>query len=293
MDESFVRTAGINGFLTVPEGVFRTGEDESGRNVELLRQEAEKVSMFVKAGRLRELVDQRSFSSAFNVAALRISDDECYGYLEEGYAVNGGRFSCSSTQALKRPDVVRYEERMRDRYVPPQHKRILLLLPCSAKKPYHISKTHRMFSSAIHTGPWDTLVHEVIVTSPLGVVPRELDAFYPANSYDIPVTGQWKPEEKDRIVRMLRDLVSKGGYEKVISHLGEDDALVSEVCPEMVSTCVGDSTSPASLKNLEEAVRTITKDFKAPDWSTDRNECARCVMTYQFGRDIADALMEG
>lgn len=135
-------------------------------------------------------------------------------------------------------------------------------------------------------------MHEVIVTSPLGIVPRELDAFYPANAYDIPVTGQWKPEEKDRIVRMLEDLIKKGSYEKVISHLGDDDSLVGSVCPEMVSTCVGDAVSPASLKNLEEAVRSMTKGMDAKDWGYDRKECARSALAYQFGRDAADALMK-
>jgi len=147
--------------------------------------------------------------------------------------------------------------------------------------------------SAIHTGPWDTLVHEVIVTSPLGVVPRELDAFYPANAYDIPVTGEWKPEEKARISRMLADLVSKGHYEKVISHLGEDDELIKDVIPEFTSTVVGDGTSPASLKNLETAIREMTKGIKGLDWGNDRKETVRSALMYQFGKEAADLLMEG
>ena len=292
VDESFVRVAGDNGYSTTAEGIMECGMDCSPANFNHLRDEASKAAVFIKAGRLRELVDQRSFASASGVAALRIYDAEYYDDEEEGFAVNGVRFSCNTVQSLRRPDIVRHEQRMRERYVPPQHKRVLLLLPCSAKKPYHISRTHRMFGSAIHTGPWDTLVHEVIVTSPLGVVPRELDAFYPANAYDIPVTGEWKPEEKARIVRMLKDLVSKGKYEKVISHLGEDDELVAEVFPEMTSTSVGDGVSPASLANLDNAVRELTKDWKALDWNTDRRESVRSALMYQFGKEIADAIID-
>ena len=292
VDESFIRTAGDNGYHTLAEGTVYIGSDCSPANSAELKTELSKVSTFIKAGRLRELVDQRSFAHADGVAALRIFDADYYDFQEEGFAVNAGRFSCNTVQALRRPDIVRHENRMRDWYVPPEHKKVLLLLPCSAKKPYHISRTHRMFGSAIHTGPWDTLVHEVIVTSPLGVVPRELDAFYPANSYDIPVTGEWKPEEKARISRMLKDLISKGHYEKVISHLGEDDELVRDVCPDMVSTSVGDSVSPASLDNLDKAVREMTKDWKALDWNTDRKECVRSALTYQFGKEVADAIMD-
>ena len=34
-------------------------------------------------------------------------------------------------------------------------------------------------------------LHELIVTSPVGLVPRELENSYPASSYDIPVIGIW------------------------------------------------------------------------------------------------------
>ena len=293
VDETFVRMAGDNGYHTTSEGIMYAGTDVSPANAAELKIEVSKAAVFIKAGRLRELVDQRSFATANGVAALRVFDKDYYDFQEEGFAVNAGRFSCNTVQSLRRPDVVRHEVRMAERYTPPAHKKILLLLPCSAKKPYHISRTHRMFASAVHTGPWDTLVHEVIVTSPLGVVPRELDAFYPASSYDIPVTGEWKPEEKDRIVRMLRDLVSKGNYERVISHLGEDDELVRDVCPGMVSTSVGDSVSPASLSKLETAIREMTKEYKALDWNSDRKETVRSALAYQFGPEAADALLEG
>jgi archaeosine synthase len=38
-------------------------------------------------------------------------------------------------------------------------------------------------------------VAQVILTSPLGVVPRELERVFPAANYDIPVTGDWDAEE--------------------------------------------------------------------------------------------------
>ncbi|MBQ5447964.1 MAG: DUF5591 domain-containing protein, partial [Candidatus Methanomethylophilus sp.] len=199
VDDGFARAAGTNGFSLIPEGMLSGSEDYSQSNCAEMERELSKVHTFITAGRLRELVDQRSFSSAEEVAILRLFDDVGYEYQEEACTIAGGRFSCNTTQALRRPDVARYQKTLSERYVPPEHKKVLLLLPCSAKKPYHISKSHKLFSQAIHTAQHDTLVHEVIVTSPLGIVPRELDAFYPANSYDIPVTGEWKPEEKETI----------------------------------------------------------------------------------------------
>lgn len=292
VDDSFCRAAGINGVSLIPEGNVASDKDCSEDNVSELDREAAKVARFIGAGRLRELVDQRSFSSADEVAALRIFDAEGYGYQEECCSTTGCRFSCNTVQALRRPDIARYQKVLSERYVVPSHKKVLLLLPCSAKKPYHTSKTHKLFASAIHTASHDTLVHEVIVTSPLGIVPRELDAMYPANSYDIPVTGEWKCEEKATIRRMLKELLEKGHYEKVVCHLGEDAELVEGLCDGMVETVVGDPVSPKSLENLDKALRDATKGMEPVDYLVDRREAIRSVLSFQFGKDVADAIMD-
>ena len=289
-DDSLPRAAGLEHVMLMPEAeVYMAEGDVVGANIGNMEAELEKVRMFVRADRLRELADQRSFSSPSNVALLRLYDQNAYAYAEETCSTVGCRFSCNSTQALRRPDLKRYRDRMRD-YRKPEHKRILLLLPCSAKKPYHISKTHRAFASAIHTAQHDTLVHEVIVTSPLGMVPRELDACYPANSYDIPVTGEWKCEERAMIRQMVGDLIAQG-YDKVICHLGEDYELV-EGLADMECTVVGDPTSPKSLENLDKALRVAAKGMETVDYLVDRNNLARGLLEFQFGREIADLLMD-
>ena len=290
-DDSVARVAGAGGILSVPEGEIIVNEDATEENIKAINDECSKIHHFIRGERLRELVDQRAPSSASSVAVLRIFDDEGYAYQEEMCSTVGCRFSCNTTQALRRPEVLRYRNMIMERYEKPEHKRVLVLLPCSAKKPYHISKTHRRFASAIHTADHDSLVHEVIVTSPLGAVPRELDVFFPPKSYDIPVTGQWKPEEKEFIRELVGHIIEQG-YDTVISHLGEDTELVSGLC-EMKETVVGDPTSPASLQNLDNALREATKGMEgAGDYTTDRKETIRSVLTFQFGREIADAIMD-
>ena len=290
-DDSVARVSGANGILSIPEGDIIAGGDTTEENIKAINEECSKIRHFIRGERLRELVDQRAPSSASSVAVLRIFDDEGYAYQEEMCSTVGCRFSCNTTQALRRPEVLRYRKMIMERYEKPEHKRVLVLLPCSAKKPYHISKTHRRFASAIHTADHDSLVHEVIVTSPLGAVPRELDVFFPPKSYDIPVTGQWKPEEKEFIRELVGHIIEQG-YDTVISHLGEDTELVSGLC-EMKETVVGDPTSPASLQNLDDALREATKGMEGKgDYTTDRNETIRSVLTFQFGREIADAVMD-
>ncbi len=288
-DDSLPRAAGLNGIRLMPEAEVSTGSDETEYNLKAMGEELEKVRMFIAADRLRELADQRSFSSPSSVALLRLFDQDAYAYEEECCSTVGCRFSCNTTQALRRPDLKRYRDRIA-LYRKPEHKRILLLLPCSAKKPYHISKSHRAFASAIHTAQHDTLVHEVIVTSPLGIVPRELDACYPANSYDIPVTGEWKCEEKRMIREMVGAMIAQG-YDKVVCHLGEDYELV-EGLADMECTVVGDPTSPKSLENLDKALRAAAKGMDGVDYLIDRNNQARNVLEFQFGKEVSDVLMD-
>lgn len=291
LDDSFPAASGLSGIRTLPEGEIGMSVDVSEPNREEMVRECAKVRAFIEGGRLRELVDQRSSSSPVSVAVLRLFDDIGYAYQEASVDDVGRRFSCNTTQSLRRPDVLKYRKQIMERYEKPAHKRVLVLLPCSAKKPYHASKTHKIFGSAIHASNYETVVHEVIVTSPLGAVPRELDSFYPANSYDIPVTGEWKCEEK-RFIRELVGHIISQGYDTVISHLGEDTELVKDLCPGMVETVVGDPISPVSIKNLEEALRTATKGMELGNYYQDRRECVKSILRFQFGKDAAERIMD-
>ena len=289
LDDSLCRSAGLMGIRLVPEAEMDVGSDSSEANAASLRAEMDLVADFIRADRLRELADQRAPSTPFGVALLRLYDRLGYADAEETCSTVGCRFCCNTTQSLRRPDVVRYREAMAG-YHKPECKRILVLLPCSAKKPYHISKSHRAFASAIHTAQHDTLVHEVIVTSPLGVVPREIDMFYPANAYDIPVTGEWKCEEKRFIREMVSGIIAQG-YDKIICHLGEDYELV-EGLAEMECTVVGDPTSPKSLENLDKALRAAAKGMEPVGYLQERNDYVRSVLSFQFGDEVRDAIMD-
>lgn len=290
-DDSLPRVLGAEGIETMSEGNADRGIDSVHENIAEMGRECAKVRTFTASGRLRELADQRAPSSPSSVALLRIFDDVCYGYQEEMTPVTGTRFSCNTTQSLMRPDVLRYRKAIMERYEKPAHKKVLLLLPCSARKPYHKSKTHKMFSSAIHTAGHDTVVHEVILTSPLGMVPRELDVFYPANSYDIPVTGQWKCQEREFIRELFSRFLSFG-YDEVVSHLGSSHDLIGDMADITDTVVDDDPTSQASLELLDNTLREITRDMPSGEYMTDRKESVRAVLTFQFGKSVADRIMD-
>jgi len=171
-----------------------------------------------------------------------------------------------------------------ERWEPAPHKKVLLLIPCSAKKPYYTSKSHRIFEEVLLSIPSSCAVQEMILTSPLGAVPRELELFYPASQYDIPVTGNWDLEE----VCMIQELVRKAssfGFQKTISHLGSESEFVSEVLDCVDTTQGQGTTAPESLerlrKELMEACGTVDKAPRAQD----RVEFLRSQARYQFGKE--------
>ncbi|MGI6471517.1 MAG: DUF5591 domain-containing protein [Candidatus Methanomethylophilaceae archaeon] len=289
-DDMLPIAAGLMGVKMFPEGEINTAEDFSRDNSKELERELEKVIVFTAAGRLRELVDQRSVSSPNSVALLRHLDSIGYEYQEETCPTVGKPFCCNTVQSLRRPDTERYRRTFAERYAKPDHKKVLLLLPCSARKPYHTSKSHKAFASAIHTAGHDVLVHEVILTSPLGLVPRELDVFYPANSYDIPVTGEWNCAEKEMIRGMLSSLIGQG-YDEIVCHF-PDYELIKDLAEMKFTVKDGNPTSFESLEFLDDTLRKVTEDMEFPDYVTERKEVMRSVLRFQFGPEAAEAILD-
>ena len=98
------------------------------------------------------------------------------------------------------------------------------------------------------------------MTSPLGLVPRDLEDVWPAANYDVPVTGDWNEEELKRVRRMLASLVERTGYKRVINHTNLD---LSFLNVEVVDTRQGDgATHHDSLQRLQSAVSDAVTAFE-------------------------------
>ena len=92
-----------------------------------------------------------------------------------------------------------------------------------------------------------------MVTSPLGLVPRELEEQWPAAHYDVPVTGDWDDDELATIRRLVKALVQRVGYKTIINHSGiEFDLDTIDTRPEGVG-----ASSKAACDVLREAVESV------------------------------------
>ena len=248
----------------------------------------------IRNGTLRQLVELRARHEAWMIEALRYADHDEYKSFEQWTPTFGGAFLASSKESLWRPDIRRYRERFRERYVPPKSPEILLLLPCSAKKPYAISKTHRMFRDAIWNSGMGSSVHEVIVTSPLGIVPRELEIVYPAQQYDIPVTGHWDGDERRIAREMLECLLSKRRYSHVIAHLDSEMEFLKEPLSLLGAVHTGGEgvTRRENLEKLTEVLVSIKDKVSRPSWNQKMTEEMNALASFQFG-EASRHIMDG
>ncbi|MHB8584495.1 MAG: archaeosine synthase subunit alpha [Thermoplasmatota archaeon] len=261
----------------------RTGLIEHGLAAQ--RMELSRIRTAVREGRLRELVEQRIRALPNLAAHLRRFDYEAHPYFEErAPLVREGRLFATSKESIYRPEIERWRRRLAERYTRPPSARVLALLPCSARKPYSRSKTHRILETGLRRVANRAAVHEVILTSPLGLVPRELESIYPAAHYDLPVTGHWDDDERTMIRMALTSLLARNPYDAIIVHLEEVEMeIAAPVLGEFVWTCSGDALSPKSLDEL--AAQLSASAARAPGVDPRRREWEdfASIATWQFG----------
>ena len=251
----------------------------------------------IRNTRLRELVEQRIRSEPWMVSVLRTLDTGYYSFQERYFPVTGGELIAASNDSLFRPEIVRFRERVKERYKKPPHKKVLLFLPCSAKKPYSFSRTHKAFRRAIAECGNRSVVHEVIITSPLGVVPREVELFYPAQQYDIPVSRTWSRDEISMIGESILEFLKTNDYEAIVVHLPPDYGFVHDFLDGFTNTCDDRPTSSSSLQRLKDVLTEKVKTYEKVNRQTELRENMTSFARFQFGNAgealIRDAIIKG
>jgi len=272
-----------------------TFEEILNHNYNILYSELKNVRNHIRNKNLRFLVEKRITSNTNLTSILRILDKDYYDYLEEKTPVASNKTILTTTfESMNRPEIKRFQKRVIDRYKKPKNTKILLMLPCSAKKPYSLSKSHSLFKKALFSSTKNPyVIHDIIITSPLGIVPRELELAYPAKNYDIPVTGTWYEDEKYMIKTLLNKYLQKNKYEVLISHLPEglNDFIKDDVKIDYF-TCIKNPTSEESINNLSEVLKNLSEKYKKIRKSDRIKEDIKELASYQFGRDISKKLLE-
>jgi len=295
-DDAAAVLAARQGSYLTPEGALPDpGETDLVAHARAeVQREIKRVHLAINAGKLRELVEQRCGATPTLAAHLRRLDKEAYDFFDaRAPSIRPGRLYATSKGSLERPEVERFRRRLASRYRKPSSARILVLLPCSAKKPYSESKTHRILGSALERVRNRFAIHEVVLTSPLGVVPRELERCYPAAHYDLPVTGHWDEDEKLMIRDALAALVSTSRYDAIVVHLDEVEVeIAAPVLGDFHYTVEKDPLSHESLDNLAAMLNKLGDAVPRVGWVQRALDDLSSLARFQFG-EPGHVLVEG
>ena len=181
---------------------------------------------------------------------------------------------CSSEESLYRPEAVRWRQRME--LMKPVGESVVLL-PCSMKKPYSNSKSHQAFRKVTRS------FQELIVTSPFGICPRELENTFPIQSYDVSTTGSWSEAEIRETGRLIKKYCEG---KRVVAHLhGGYLESCEAFLDDFVLTCKnGKPTSPDSIYNLRMELKNHEKINRREKVLNE----LRSIAVYQFGLDAEE-----
>lgn len=261
-------------------------EDCVEHNVAALASELATVRTRAADGRLRDYVEGQARQENWLTALFRLLDDE-WGYVEERTPVyRSTPLAAASEDTLRRAEIRRFADRVTARYRPRFDDLPLVLIPCSARKPYSESQSHAQFHKAIgYRG------HVVSVTSPIGAVPQELELVYPAQHYDAVVTGRWTAGEREFVSEVLSRYLDRADYPRVVAHVPEDYRPVVEAALDardlpVAWTVTDHPTTDESLAALSDALAGEESYRKR----TRQHRTLRALADYQFGEGAGEAL---
>ncbi len=260
-------------------------EDCAEHNANALAAQLSTVRERIRRGRLRDYLEGQMRHEAWLTAALRRLDQQ-YAYLEEHTPViRRAELLAASEESLRRVEIQRFAERVTTRYRN-RFRNPLVLVPCSATKPYSESQSHEQFHDAIQFR-----AHTVSMTSPIGVVPQELECTYPAQHYDSVVTGEWTNGEIEFVASVLEAYLERNEYSRVIAHVPDDYRPITERVEESLGmefeyTVKDHPTTGDSLSNLASALEDELKYSKRER----EHNTVRAIADYQFGPAAGDDL---
>ncbi len=271
-------------------GRMKSNRNSIDANLVFLKNLSEDVQTSIKNYTLFDIAEKINLSSK-SVELLRILVNEYQKEFEEVFPRRTQSIRAVSNISLSRPDILRFQKYISEYYVKPDARTISLFIPCSARKPYSESKSHKRLIEAL--SDLRGFLHEIIITSPLGLVPRELEETYPAAFYDVPVTGRWSSEEKEMLFNVTSNYLTRNKYKKSFALLTDDYLFSAEYLPEGVEILNWDKSNEDSLIKLRNKIGEYVTEYKPPRVNDSIREKIFSICEYQFGGWILPYISKG
>ncbi|WP_299262529.1 archaeosine synthase subunit alpha [Halorientalis sp.] len=263
-------------------------EDCADHNQRALAAELARVRRRIRDGSLRDYVEGQARHDQWLTATVRRLDQQ-YSYLEQRTpVVRREEITAATDDTLRRVEIQRFAERVTTRYRS-RFPNPLVLVPCSATKPYSESQSHGQYHDVIQ---WRA--HVASMTSPIGVVPQELECTYPAQHYDSVVTGEWTATEIEFVANVLETYLRRNDYPNVIAHVppgGYRDIVEHATADLDVEPVFTVDDHPTTSESLSSLAAELEGELTYPKREREHNT-VRAIADYQFGAGAGDALFD-
>lgn len=220
-----------------PKNIRTTSEAERQEmlalhNLHVSLSEVKKIKQAIIEGRLWEHLEVRAHGHPSLLKALKTMA-KYREYLEKQSPLTkkSGLFFFSSLDQI-RPEVVRYKERLFQRYSSPKEAKILVLMPQTRMKPFHKSWEYQRSLKEVMQKLCDEAnsVHVCVYAAPFGIIPSELDEVYPFSQHEI--ATPLDAETIDCVAKQLENYILSTHYRKVVLCKGDEnwETKISTTC---------------------------------------------------------------
>ncbi len=230
-----------------PKQVVETTQEQqqtflAEHNLYVCAAELRSIKQAIKDGRLWEHLEMRAHGHPELLQALKRLKKHMNFLEKHAPSVKYSGLFFFDSVGLVRPEVTRYVRNLRERYVPPEGKKVNLLVPQTHTKPFSKSKDFRDLENSLQKLPRNSLsrIHVCFYVAPFGVVPRELDEVYPLSQHE--TVFPLDRETLEHVVTQVVEYVNRSNYETIIlindeEHWGD---LILKACRKAcLKRCIG------------------------------------------------------
>ncbi|MEM2341799.1 MAG: tRNA guanosine(15) transglycosylase TgtA [Candidatus Bathyarchaeia archaeon] len=210
----------VKDFIEMPHD--EREKELSKHNLYVCFTEIRRIKQAISEGRLWEYMEMRVNSHPSLLQALkRLHKYSKYIEVSSPSVKKKGLFFFSSID-LARPEVIRYAERLKERYTPPKWAKVLLLIPDDESKSNRKRKRLKKIASMVHKRfnlDLDS-IHLCFYSLPFGVIPIELSETYPLYQYEY----AYPPDSdiKEYTIERIIEYVSNTAYTTIIISFEEN-----------------------------------------------------------------------
>jgi 7-cyano-7-deazaguanine tRNA-ribosyltransferase len=117
---------------------------------------------------------------------------------------------------LIRPEIVRYRERLKERYSPPENTKILLLISQPKTRPFHKSREFKKAVKLLQNSLGEEMneTHFCFYAAPFGIIPIELDEVYPLSQNEVALPLDI--ETIEYVANQVANYIQRTSYSRIV-----------------------------------------------------------------------------